>query len=400
MFYQDTKTAKAAAIGTIMPWTGALSDIPKGWLFCNGQSVEASDYPLLVQAIGDTYNAGVSTLGGNFPNYTGGIVLPQLNGKALMDLEDTYFSNRALGGTGREADINTEARSIISPYIGTNSDNSIPVIFNDVYTDVIFTLNDRTGYSGRIKGNTIIPGSDTKTVYIGPRKLGRNHLKTHRHSGSYSTIVGTPSNRPGDGVVPYDNVQLQFDMNVVDNQPGPQGDTVTFTYQIREKTWADIENRSGFGLGQAGRVVAGVASENPPVNLIPQRVTATPISPTLLQPRLSPGTVVPYGLGGGNITIAEGYRNWYTDLPGVGNFGTLVSNTAMDFLGNDLAPHTHDEFDVTFDTANLKPQSSMNASVNIPVSTTLDNTQNTGALQINFNTSQPGLNCIYIIRAY
>ena len=142
MFYQDTKTAKAAAIGTIMPWTGAISEIPKGWVFCNGQTVEAISYPLLVQSIGDTYNAGTSTLGGSFPNYTGGIVLPNLNGKALMDIEEEYFASIASGGTGRDADTNTEARSIISPYIGENSDNSIPVIFNDVYTDVIFTLND------------------------------------------------------------------------------------------------------------------------------------------------------------------------------------------------------------------------------------------------------------------
>jgi len=68
MFYQEVKTARAAAIGTIMPWTGALSLIPKGWIFCNGQTVTASEYPLLVQAIGDTYNAGVSDLGGSFPN--------------------------------------------------------------------------------------------------------------------------------------------------------------------------------------------------------------------------------------------------------------------------------------------------------------------------------------------
>jgi hypothetical protein len=29
-FYQSLKTAKAAAMGTIMPWTGGLSDIPEG----------------------------------------------------------------------------------------------------------------------------------------------------------------------------------------------------------------------------------------------------------------------------------------------------------------------------------------------------------------------------------
>ena len=46
---------KAAAIGTIMPWTGALSQIPEGWIICSGGTVVAADYPLLARAIQDNY---------------------------------------------------------------------------------------------------------------------------------------------------------------------------------------------------------------------------------------------------------------------------------------------------------------------------------------------------------
>ena len=35
MFYQESKTAKAAAIGTIMPWGGGITTIPKGWIVCD-----------------------------------------------------------------------------------------------------------------------------------------------------------------------------------------------------------------------------------------------------------------------------------------------------------------------------------------------------------------------------
>ena len=56
MFYQESKTAKGAAIGTIMPWGGGITSIPKGWIICDGQYVNAGEYPLLTQTIGDTYN--------------------------------------------------------------------------------------------------------------------------------------------------------------------------------------------------------------------------------------------------------------------------------------------------------------------------------------------------------
>lgn len=409
MFYQEVKSARAAAIGTIMPWTGPISDIPKGWVFCNGQTLTASEYPLLVQAIGDTYNAGNSDLGGSFPTYTGSIVLPSLNGKALMDLEEEYFATVAAGGTGRAADTNTEARSIISPFIGTNSDNAIPVIFNDVYTDVIFTLNDRTGYGGRIRGNTIQPGEDAATVFIAPRKLGRNHLRGHRHPGSYETIARTPDFTPGDGVIPWDNMTFRFGLGIQDVEPGPQGDVYGLNFSItRGDTWSDIESRSGFGSGQAGRTVAAVWSENPPFNLFPQAVRRTPIAGALQDSRLTSGRTVSYGINGGTVTVPTGYTNYYADLGDNTNYGTLNSHPAYDFNQNSAAagfnpvidPHQHDEIDVTFDTGNLRPQSSITSDANIPVNTTLDNTQNRSVLQINFNTSQPGLNCIYVIRAF
>jgi hypothetical protein len=409
MFYQEVKSARAAAIGTIMPWTGPISNIPKGWVFCNGQSVTASDYPLLVQAIGDTYNAGNSDLGGSFPTYTGSIVLPNLNGKSLMDLEEAYFDTIANGGTGRAADTNTEARSIISPFIGDNTDNSIPVIFNDVYTDVIFTLNDREGYGGKIKGSTIAPGEEAKTVYIAPRKLGRNHLRAHRHSGSYETIARFPDFRPGDGVIPWDFITYKFGLGIQDVEPGPQGDVYGLNFEMtRGHTWADIESRSGFGSGQAGRTLASCWSENPPVNLFPQSVHKTPIAGSLQDPRLNSGRTVSYGINGGTVTVPTGYTNFYPDLGVNTNYGTLNSHPAYDFSANTpsigfnpvIEPHQHDEIEVTFDTSNLQPQSSINSDVNIPINTVLDNSQNRAVLQINFNTSQPGLNCIYIIRAY
>ena len=149
MFYQESKTAKAAAIGTIMPWGGGITSIPKGWIVCDGQFVNAGNYPLLTQTIGDTYNTGNSTLAGNFPSYTGTIKMPDLNQKALMDVEEAYFTGGS-SPTGRNADEDTDARTLLSPKIGTHESQSIVTSFTDVYTDIVFTLpaTDATGYQG------------------------------------------------------------------------------------------------------------------------------------------------------------------------------------------------------------------------------------------------------------
>ena len=89
--YGALKTMKAAAIGTIMPWTGALTKIPAGWLICNGNEVEAGSYPLLAQAIGDTYG-GVGFTPDDFPVYQNQtIFLPDISQKALADYDTAYF---------------------------------------------------------------------------------------------------------------------------------------------------------------------------------------------------------------------------------------------------------------------------------------------------------------------
>ena len=52
-YYDQVKSMRSAKVGTIMPWGGdgstgfLVSNVPKGWVVCKGQTVSASDYPLL-----------------------------------------------------------------------------------------------------------------------------------------------------------------------------------------------------------------------------------------------------------------------------------------------------------------------------------------------------------------
>lgn len=425
-FYQETKSMKGAVIGTIMPWSGALSEIPDGWIICDGSEPEARDFPLLVQAIGDTYNQGLSNLGGAFPAYTGNFVLPNLvDGKMLADIEIDYFQ---AGTNGRinlssilptDPDQDSDAGNIIGPLIGDNTDNGVPEVFNDVSTDIEFILNDRFGYSGKITGNTIIDGSGEKSVHIGGRKLGHGHIRSHTHSGNYETLTEFSPTRPGRGVVPYSNIQARFSYANFNEGPD-EVDGVDANARDKSRfslTWSkdntellrwDLQPSllnidSGFGEGDPSRVVAQVSSEAPPVNLYPSEVQYTPISnfEFYKQKVWAGGGSILYGPGGQPFTIPERFKNNYGRLTEeVGYFPTFVSNIGDAWLDDSIQAHAHDPFQVVFDQNSLKPQSRLSSVVNIPETTVLDNASNVSALQISMNTSQPSLTCVYIIRAY
>lgn len=484
-FYQETKTARGAAIGTIMPWTGGLTSIPSGWIICDGQSISANDFPLLAQAIGDTYNAGTSDFDGNppnnFPNYAGNIKMPNLNGKTLIDLETSYFADFSAGGTGRAADVDAKALILMDPIIGTNEDAGVTTIFTDVFVDLVFNINndDRSGYAGRIQGNTKIDGEGFVTIYPGPRKLGRAHIKRHTHLGSLETVDSRNRAKPGQGVVPYDPVYYTLFAQGTDNDgqsedsdsevsgdeakgvafyfgwssdegwqndspagsgsgtsnvsatsaansdiyggivagrltsagstgastPAPQDANVVDTWTLLWPTGGDIPN--GFGEGQPGKVMAKAHSEQPPINMKPAFVSQTPLTDEFINvdgfSKYISGNA-PAGVGGNTVGIPEGFTNFYTTSDTtVGD--TLVSNPGLGFTEENESPggpifaHTHDEFDVTFDSSRMRPQSNLTASVSMP-NATLDNVANRNALQIDFNIQQPRVTSIYIIRAY
>lgn len=455
MFYQETKTLKAAAIGTIMPWTGGLTSIPRGWVICDGQSLRARDYPLLAQTIGDTYNAGTSDFAGNFPGYIGSIKLPNLNGKVLMDIEESYFASSESGGTGRPADLDPQALLLLDALIGDNEDLGVSTIFTNVYIDVVFSIpdSDRSGYLGTIAGNTLINGEDFKTIYIGPRKLGRKHIKRHTHSGTYETLDNANPSQPGNGVVPYEDISYTLRFQATDNTGDNEnaGDTFYFGWANDESYRQDhdppfsgdtpiygnvnipglmggtdwdgsqasqglqvvswptgADTISGYNNGEPGKVMAKIASESPPVNLKPASVLRTPITEFFLNtPAKTSGQYIsgsiPFGVGGNTVSIPEGFTNYYTTSDATVR-NTLMSHQALNFTSTSpsdfIQAHVHDDFDVTFDSTRMRPQSNLSAVVNLPVTTTLDNASNRNALQVDFNIQQPTMSCIYIIRAY
>lgn len=454
MFYQELKTAKAAAIGTIMPWGGGLTSIPKGWIMCDGSNIAAVDFPLLTQAIGDTYNNLPSNLQGSFPSYTGTIKLPLLTDRSLMDVEDDYFKD-GLAPTGRAHDEDLEAKTLVDPKIGTHESQSLTTIFTDVYTDIVFELpadDYNEPYQGRLRGNTAIPGDGFKTLYVAPRKLGRKHIKRHTHSGTYETLSGASSFFPGKGVIPYFDAWYTIRFHVVDNESGGnEGDTYYFGWTddvglhdednatqllfpgVQPGTGWDTANKqattgryvlywpqanhthpSGVGQGSAGKVMAKALAEAPPYNLKPNQVAYTPVTPQFIStPGYTNGHLIDssqeirYGFGGNAFTPSPGMTNYYEASDSTAEIrDTLMSHAALNFtqdndINDYIEPHEHDEIEIEFDGTRLRPASNINVTVNLAEQAgLLQNDANKNALQVDFNTTQPSLTCLYIIRAY
>ena len=115
--YNVIKTQRALPIGSVQPWGGNVSEIPNGWLLCNGAEIEAADYPLLARILRDTY--GGTAFGGNFPNYTGTFRLPQTNNKALGDISSAYFGTySSTSGTVPSPIDNPDALTVVQEFLG------------------------------------------------------------------------------------------------------------------------------------------------------------------------------------------------------------------------------------------------------------------------------------------
>ena len=84
--YNFLKSLKGTAIGTIVPWTGDLTQIPKGWVQCKGQELNVSEFPYLYEIVGIKYG-GVA--GNTFK-------LPNIGAKSLVDYHTSHDNISAI----------------------------------------------------------------------------------------------------------------------------------------------------------------------------------------------------------------------------------------------------------------------------------------------------------------
>ena len=409
--YGSLKTMKAAAIGTIMPWGGDLTAIPAGWLICNGQRLEAGDYPLLTQMIGDNY--GGDNLQGTFPNYTGGVFLPNINQRGLVDIEASYFDNSNDTDTTEALAALVETGST-NTLIGQDTDNGVGTAYN-AYTDINFTYTPENDFTGKLTGAKVNETFGAKTVYTSARKLGRKHMPIHGHSESFDTIYqgGSSGSKPGAGVAAWGEINYRISRANFDE----------LDYgKVQAQLTIQYTSQQGFGGGQPGVLVCNVGAESPTFNLKANEVKGSPIanwfgsnsylitsnnaSSFSMDEQFINGDTLLYMSGGGTTEIPV--RNFD---PGDANSGdavaftrTLFNRDAISFnqttgiAGQDVVieAHQHEPFEVFFDQGNLGLPNTTN--VNVISNVTPDNVDK--ALNLNVTTPTPSLICLYIIRAY
>ena len=82
--YNRFKSMKGLPVGSIVPWAGDLAEIPRGWVACNGNTVQVTRYPLLYDVIGNSYGGTADST----------FRLPPLNNstKAIMDIFPGHFN--------------------------------------------------------------------------------------------------------------------------------------------------------------------------------------------------------------------------------------------------------------------------------------------------------------------
>jgi microcystin-dependent protein len=197
--YGQIKKMKTAKIGTIMPWAGdgndgtLLSNVPTGWILCDGRVYQASRYPLLSSVLGNSY--GGTSITGDFPHYTGTIKIPDLTGRVMMDLEPSMlFDSKYQYGQSDAYNqlVDTNSLPLV---VDDGFTKSIPTLISSD-TNLVFTLNSDLAFIGKMTGGTgqtnitITNPAFTTTIYTIGRKLGINHMPYHKHPGDYSTAVG------------------------------------------------------------------------------------------------------------------------------------------------------------------------------------------------------------------
>ena len=197
---------RSAKIGTIMPWggdggTGFLeSNIPKGWITCSGQTLNAFDYPLLAAALGDTYGGDMTGPGGTHPEFpyygtTATFKLPNISAKLLVDLENSHLTldkYKAGQDDPLNAVYNVDGDKL-GGLIGGYGELAIVPPNYQATCDIDFTLNLSGNLSFKFDNITMGAPDFTETVYTLNRKLGLNHTPAHGHSDTIPSVNANPS---------------------------------------------------------------------------------------------------------------------------------------------------------------------------------------------------------------
>lgn len=342
--YNRTKVMHGMAIGTIIPWTGGITNVPKGWLICNAQTLITTDYPLLFANIGNTYGGTPPPVG----SFLGTFQLPALGNRALVDYKRSHAEMFG---------VSTEFTNKIG--VNTNAVSNLNFVSKiDVVLDVVSNTNI---LSATVKGISVNDTSYSDAISVLERRLGDLHFATHGHGGTQTTVRTSPDIIEGcqDDIPYYDSCSRPRLYRAEHNTPGSNTCDVAVTNQLGG-TYLAGEGRSVAGL-------VGIGSTNAP-----------------------PRTNNPRNYSGGDMAISTGNFN----------YPVALNHNYVDFRSSQLSGHIHDTVGYSirkssFNTRSAVPLSTIGTGTVSPL-----NSANREILNINMNVSTPALQLIYLIKAY
>lgn len=342
--YNRTRTMHGMAIGTIIPWTGGITNVPKGWLICNSQTLTTTDYPLLFANIGNTYGGTPPPVG----SFLGTFQLPTLGNRALVDYKRSH----------------TEMSGVSSEFtnrigVNTNAVSNLNYISKiDVVLDVVSNTNT---LSGTVKGISVNDTSYSDAISVLERRLGDLHFPGHGHSGTQTSVRTSPELIEGcqSGFPIYDGCANYNLYRAEHNTPSLGSCDVAVTNQLGGTFLA------GEGSSNAG--IIGIGSNNAP-----------------------PRTSNPRNFSGGDMAISTGNFN----------YPVALNHNYVDFRSSQLTGHLHDTIAYSIRKSSFSTRSAVPLSTIGTGNVTPLNSANREVLNINMNVSTPSLQLIYIIRAY
>lgn len=185
VFYNKTKSFKGFPIGSILPWSGIQSEVPDGWISCNGGvTLRVQNYPLLYKVLGNTYGGSV--------NQT--FKLPNLNDgtTAAMDIFKGHFTYLQDKGDAHKPEKTNILSDVFWQTVGGSSEGNRPSTTQTNWVssvDIVGELNNIENLTGQYGDLSLIPGEFTQVLVPAGRRLSDVHIPSHNH-----TVTSTSSN--------------------------------------------------------------------------------------------------------------------------------------------------------------------------------------------------------------
>lgn len=94
----EMERMRPAPLGIVEMWAG--SEVPDGYLLCDGRALRVADYPALHAAIGTAFNNAPDASGNPYTTTSGMFRLPDLRGRFIVGRHDSDNDYKGLGSAG------------------------------------------------------------------------------------------------------------------------------------------------------------------------------------------------------------------------------------------------------------------------------------------------------------